>query len=50
MNFNKIENTYIAQFIAEGTVSAQYKWLHDQDITKDEFLNFFSYINNLIRN
>ena len=46
---NKIENAYIAEFVAEGTISAQYKWLHNQDITRMEFLNFFSHVNNLIR-
>ncbi len=46
---NKIENAYIAEFVAEGTISTQYKWLHNQDITRMEFLNFFSHVNNLIR-
>lgn len=44
-----IQNKYIAQFVAEGTINTQYKWLHDQDITRSEFLNFFSHVNNLIR-
>ena len=47
---NKIENAYIAEFVAEGTISTQYKWLHDQDIARVEFLKFFSHVNNLIRN
>ena len=43
------ENSYIAEFIAEGTISTQYKWLVNQDISREEFLKFFSYVNTLIR-
>ena len=46
---DKIENNYIAEFIAEGTISTQYKWLINQNISREEFLTFFSYVNTLIR-
>ncbi len=46
---DKMENTYVGEFIAEGTISTQYKWLRDQDISRAEFLTFFSHVNTLIR-
>ena len=46
---DEISNSYIAEFIAEGTISVQYKWLSKQDISREEFLTFFSHVNNLIR-
>ena len=44
----KIENKYIADFIADGIISVQYKWLLNQDISKKEIQTFFSHVNNLI--
>lgn len=46
---DKIENSYIAEFVAEGTISVQYRWLVNQDISRQEFMTFFSHVNNLIR-